>query len=671
MKVCCLVVWVALLATVAGCAKPSASASDHRVLVLGFDGVDPELLDRFMTAGALPNFARLAATSNYRRLGTTIPPQSPVAWSTFITGLDPGGHGIYDFVHRDPAPPGGGAVLPYLSTSQVEEDESRIALGRYALPLRSGKIELLRHGKAFWNLLADHGVPATILKIPANFPPEPSTAHTLSDMGTPDLRGTYGTFSFYSSDPADGGERTVSGGLIHAIQVNQNHAQGTLPGPENPFRSAREYATTPFDVYLDPDSDAGLLEVGGHELLLQSGEWSEWVPVEFVLVPGLASVHGTVRFNMVQVRPYLKLYTSPVNIDPETPALPISTPASYVQDLFDHLGFFYTQGLPENTAALNAAVLDDSAWLAQAGEIYAERLRLFDFELQRFRSGLLFAYFGGVDQVSHMFWREADGDARGNTDHSDAILNAYRQLDAALGHALAAIEPAGRGPHRADTTLIVMSDHGFAPYKRSVHLNSWLRAQGFLALRPGVEVGGELYRDVDWTRTRAYGLGLNGLYLNTEGRERFGLVQPAERESLLAELTKRLLAWRDPQTGEQVVSRVYRREEVYSATYRDIAPDLIVGYHRGYRVSNESALGEVPKALIEDNVKKWSGDHCMAADEVPGVLLSNRPIDAGAVSLQDIAPTVLKEFGVAVPAEMTGRAFFKGGFTTAAKEHGK
>ncbi len=249
-----------------------------------------------------------------------------------------------------------------------------------------------------------------------------------------------------------------------------------------------------------------------------------------------------------------------------------------------------------------------------------------------------------------MFWRTLDTAAA----HADAMLNAYRQLDTALGHALNASAS-------TDTTLLVMSDHGFAPWKRSVELNSWLHSEGLLALNAGAAVGGELFADVDWTRTRAYGLGLNGLYLNLQGRERFGAVLPGERELLRADLSQRLLAWRDPQTGDNVVSRVYRREEVYSPAYRDLAPDLIVGYRRGYRVSNESALGSVPAALIDDNHKKWSGDHCMAAEEVPGVLLSNRPIASRPLGLQDMAPTVLGEFGIPVPKQMVGRSVFDQG----------
>jgi predicted AlkP superfamily phosphohydrolase/phosphomutase len=623
-------------------------------LILGFDGVDPEMLDRFMAAGELPSFAKLAAEGHYQRLATTIPPQSPVAWSTFTTGLDPGGHGIYDFIHRDPAPRGGLAIAPFLSTSRVEEEPWKLRLGRYVLPLRSGKTELLRHGRAFWNILSDHGVPATIVKIPSNFPPEPSHERTISDMGTPDLRGTPRTFFFFTADPKDGSSRNVAGGVIRVVTVAANHIHAVLPGPPNPFLADNAYAERAFDVWLDPGSESAKIEIGGRSVLLRKGEWSGWVSVDFDLVPHVVAVPGIVRFHLSSVAPF-RLYVSPVNIDPERPALPISTPPDYSRDLYEHIGYYYTQGFAEDTNALSAGALDDGEFLEQARDVYVERSKLLALELGRFRSGLLFVYFGGVDQISHMFWRTLDPKPGGapNTEaaQSSAILAAYRELDRALATALAAVAD------DPTITLVVMSDHGFAPFARAAHLNSWLRSEGFLSLRPGVEVGREMFADVDWSRTRAYGFGLNGLYVNLAGRERHGIVPASERDALLAELKQRLLQWKDAATGARVVSRVDRREDVYSARHRDLAPDLVVGYHRGYRVSNESALGQVTASIVEDNKAKWSGDHCIAADEVPGVLLANRPITRADVSLVDIAPSVLAEFGVPIPAEMTGKPF--------------
>ncbi|MEA2624866.1 MAG: hypothetical protein QOD06_911 [Candidatus Binatota bacterium] len=643
---------LALTAT-SGCRGEPHGRSAHRVLVLGFDGVDPILLDRFVAEGALPNFAKLARPGHYRRLATTVPPQSPVAWSTFITGLDPGGHGIYDFIHRDPNPAGGGAIFPYLSTSRVEEDEWRLTFGKYALPsLWGGEAHLLRHGKAFWNVLEEHGVRATVVKIPANFPPEPTDQRTLSDMGTPDLRGTYGTFFLFSSDPENAGTREVPGGIIYGVRARDGHASGEIPGPPNSFRANLENAGRRFDAWIDTDSRAARIEIGGRSIVLQEGEWSEWLPIDFSLVPAVVSVPGIVRLHLKQVRPFFELYVSPVNIDPTRPALPISTPPEYARELYDRVGYFYTQGLPEDSKALSEGALGDGEYLEQATHVFDERMRLLDTELARFREGLLFVYFGGADQVSHTFWRTLD---RPDSGHPNAIRDAYRQLDGALGRAMAAIDPS--------VPLIVLSDHGFAPFRRSAHLNSWLREQGLLALREGADTSGELFQDVDWTRTAAYAFGLNGLYVNLRGRERYGTVAPESRRSVMDDLVRRLLLWRDPENGAAVVARAYRREEVYSERYRDIAPDLIVGYARGYRVSNQSALGQVTEAVLEDNLDAWSGDHCIAAEEVPGVLLSNRAIRDLPVGLADVAPTVLQEFGVPALPEMIGKPFLE----TAAK----
>jgi predicted AlkP superfamily phosphohydrolase/phosphomutase len=641
-----------------GCRAPIPGGGRElpKVVVLGFDGLDPDLLEQFVAAGELPNFARLAqAAGGIHRLATTMPPQSPVAWSTFVTGQDPGGHGIFDFIHRDPSPPEGLALRPYLSTSRVEEDDGwRLPLGPYALPLSSGKAELLRRGRAFWNLLADRGIPATIVKIPANFPPEPSRARTLSDMGTPDLRGTYGTFFLFTSDPEDGDSRNVSGGVIQRVRVEAGRVRASLPGPRNPFLADSPRAERRFDIWVDPDSDAAKIDIGDGVLVLRSGEWSPWTPVSFDLIPGLVRVSGIVRFHLIATKPHFRLYTTPVNIDPSRPALPISTPASYARELFDRIGYYYTQGLPEETAALAAGALDDGSFLAQARDIYEERLGMLEVELERFQRGLLFVYFGGSDLVSHMFWRglEPGHPSGGAPGHEGAIRDVYRQMDAALGRALAAVQ-------RSETPAVViaLSDHGFASFRRAAHLNSWLRDQGYLRLRPGASVGRELFADVDWSRTRAYGLGLNGLYLNLEGREKYGIVRRAERDALAQDIAAKLLQWRDPETGEPVVARVYRAEEIYSEAHRDQAPDLVVGYSRGYRVSDASALGEVPEPTIEDNRKKWSGDHCIAFELVPGVVLSNRPIESAEPALVDVAPTILALFGVPAPPEMKGRPF--------------
>jgi predicted AlkP superfamily phosphohydrolase/phosphomutase len=309
---------------------------------------------------------------------------------------------------------------------------------------------------------------------------------------------------------------------------------------------------------------------------------------------------------------------------------------------------FYTQGIPQDTKALSSAVFDDGEFLQQAQFVLEEEMRMLQYHIGRFQEGLLFLYFGGVDQLSHMFWRTFDSQHPAhdpNTPHAGVIEEAYRKMDDALAKLLEKVD--------AQTTLIVLSDHGFAPFYRAFHLNSWLRAQGYVALLDFSQ--GEMLQNVDWKNTRAYATGFNLLYLNLQGREKEGIVAPGtEQQGLLVELTTRLLALRDPKNGEPVVTRVDPGADVYPGAAAGKVPDLVVGYNRGYRASWETALGKFPREILRDNTEKWSGDHLIAAEWVPGVFLSNRKVVSAKPSLLDIAPTVLAEFGIAKPENMKG-----------------
>ncbi|MBI2956067.1 MAG: alkaline phosphatase family protein [Acidobacteria bacterium] len=628
----------------------ASGGTGKKVIVLGFDGMDPRLLQRFMEEGRLPNFSRLSQPGHYRPLTTSVPPQSPVAWSNFITGMDPGGHGIFDFVHRDPA-----TLLPYLSTSEVTEPKHTLRLGSWVIPLSSGRVTLLRDGKAFWQILSERGVPATVYRIPANFPPVPSKARTFSGMGTPDMLGTYGTFSFYTDQPPENSEN-VSGGKVYPVRVEASKVQAKLVGPPNSLRRGQPRATVDFTVWLDPTEPVAKIEFQEEQILLQQGEWSDWVRVEFELVPYLASVSGICRFYLKQVRPTFQLYVSPVNIDPSEPALPLSTPEDYAPELARRVGFFYTQGIAEDTKALTAGIFDDSEFLRQARLVFEDERKVFDVELARFRDGLFFFYFSSLDQVAHMVWRMMDEkhpgyDPQLAARHATALAELYQEMDRVLGQTLAKVD--------ANTTLIVMSDHGFAPFYRSFNINTWLLENGYLVLLdPQKREGTDLFTNVDWSRSRAYALGLNALYLNLEGRERLGIVSASRKDELLEKISRELLAYRDPANGQPAVTRVYRAEETYHGAHVEQAPDLLIGYNWGYRAGWETSLGGFTRAIVEDNPKEWSGDHCMDHTFVPGVLLSNKEIRLGEPSLVDMAPTILAEFGVEKPSEMQGQSVF-------------
>jgi predicted AlkP superfamily phosphohydrolase/phosphomutase len=609
----------------------------RRVIVLGFDGLDFGLTKDLMARGRLPHFARLAARGSFSALATTIPPQSPVAWSSFITGLDPGGHGIFDFVHRDPK-----TMAPYLSTTRTKPPSHFLSIGRWQFPLAGGRVELLRRGTPFWETLEHEGIETTIVRMPANFPPSASATRELSGMGTPDLLGTYGTFSYYTTDPFVRGG-SIAGGTVYQVELRRGLVRAVLEGPDDPLVKQPQKARLEFEVHVDPTRAFAKLVAGDEERLLKVGEWSDWVPVRLPLAWG--HLAAQCRFYLKQLDPEFILYASPLNIDPLAPALPISTPHSYAADLARATGRFYTQGMPEDTKALKTGLLTPGEFLTQSRLAGDEVIRQYRDVLGRVPDGLLFYYFGNVDQVSHMLWRPMDPghpayDPIKDPPYRSVIEDLYVQMDKVVGETVARLGP--------DDLLVVMSDHGFASWRRAFNLNTWLRDHGYLRLRSGRNPArAASFEDIDWSGTRAYGLGLNGLYLNVRGREASGIVEPADREALAREIADALLREIDPKTGERAITRVFPREQAYHMTDADtIAPDLIVGYAKGTRTSDESAVGGIPPAVITDNRSAWTGDHCMDPDSVPGILLTSRRLQTPAASLRDLAPALLAELGV-------------------------
>jgi predicted AlkP superfamily phosphohydrolase/phosphomutase len=645
-----------LLAGVTAAETPAATAvaADRlaKVLVIGFDGMDPDFLRQFVDEGVMPNFARFMSAGDFKPLGTAIPPQSPVAWANFITGQNAGGHGIFDFIHRKPE-----TLLPYLSTSESQPPSKWWRIGQWKFPRDGGPMELKRHGDAFWEHLAAAGVDVTIFKVPSNFPPVECDARTLSGMGTPDILGTYGIFSYITDHPP--ADTDVSGGRVITVRITDGRFETEIPGPVNSYREGDPESAASVGVTIDPVHPAATFQVGDDRFLLQEGEWSDWITLNYEMIPWLKSVSGICRFYLMEVRPHFRLYVTPVQLDPMAPEMPISTPAEYSRELAGDIGLYYTQGLPDDTKALEEQVFTDADYVSQSTRVLEERLTQFRSELDRFcqlDTGFLFFYFNSPDQTCHMFWRNMDPESPMYADAEglfrDHIRHIYQRVDEALGMAVASCGD--------ETLIIAMSDHGFAPYHRSFHVNSWLLQNGYLHLRPGVRNTDVAFLSgIDWTRTRAYAIGINGLYLNLRGREKRGIVAPgAQREELLQELAIKLEAVVDPQDGQQAIKYAYRADKIYSGPYRDSGPDIIIGYDRGFRGSNESALGEIPDEIFTDNLLKWSGDHCMAADEVPGIIVANRKIRHEGPSLLDMAPTILRLFGLEPTPEMVGGDIF-------------
>lgn len=645
---------------VLGASGCGSRPSPERLLVLGIDGMDPQILTRLMAAERMPHFQALARRGGFAALQTSMPPQSPVAWSSFITGLDPPGHGIFDFVHRDPV-----SLDPFLSTARKNA---------------SGQLELLRRGTPFWEILTAHDIPATIFKVPANFPPstpggnfwsQPFSScacglRAFAGMGTPDILGTYGTFSFYTEGsytvPAyleeggtallAGGELEIPGGRIISAQLIDDQAVLPIYGPLLDGKPA----LTHFDIYLDRAYRSAEITLDAQRLVIQAGEWTPWVTIDFGRKSySLEHLQGIARFYLRAAAPALELYMTPVNIHPGNPAMPISTPATAADELYRAMGPYYTQGMPDDTKALEAGVFDYDEFLRQDALTLEERRRQLRYELGRFEAGMLFFYVHSLDQVSHMLWRASSTRHPGYQEkfapYHNAIEDQYIAMDDLLGEALQALGD--------DADIIVLSDHGFAAYERSFNLNSWLAQEGYLALAPSLTLDEAhiLAPDhVRWRETRAYSLGLNALYLNIRNREQHGVVAPTDREKLLRELQEKLLALRDPVDGRQVIKKVYRTDP--GAT-PGLAPDLLIGYSRGYRAAGAAAIGQLSSTFLQDNLSPWSGDHCMAADEVPGVLLSNKPLRPTPHHLRDIPVSILAYYGLTPPAAMSGHLIWE------------
>jgi len=614
-----------------GCGPAPSKAAGKRMIVLGIDGMDPGFLERHWDA--LPNLRKLSREGEFKRLATTVPPQSPVAWSTFITGMDPGGHGIYDFIHRNPE-----TRMPFSSMAETAASGKTLSIGPYVLPLTQGEVKSFRKGKAFWQVLSERGIPVTILRMPTNFPPVDCEGQSLAGMGTPDMRGTFGTFTFFTNAEKES-TRVVPGGRIVRVDLSNHRAVLKVEGPENSLRKDHARTAVEMTVDVDPREPVARFQAGQTRFILKQGEWSEWIKVEFPLIPMMGAA-GMVRVYAKQLQPGFQVYVSPVNIDPERPELPITDPPGYSAELARATGPFYTQGMAEDTAALRQSVFTREEFLAQSRLVAEEHLKILRHGLKNFRDGLLFFHFFGVDQNSHMLWGR----------HETELLETYKLVDRTLGWVR---ENAG------DAALVVMSDHGFSTFDRSVHLNTWLWKEGFLALDDPANAGNdELFVHVDWSRTQAYSVGLNGLYLNLAGRENDGMVAPVESELVLKKIVDRLKGFRDPKTGSPVVTTVYAARQTYSQATVETAPDLLVGYSPGYRSSWQTALGAVPKESIEDNNEAWIGDHCIAAQHVPGVLLSNRASRVADPRLEDLTVSVLAYFGVGKTAGMVGRNIY-------------
>ena len=621
--------------------KEGSHTHEPRVIVLGMDGLDPGLLAEMMDAGQLSNFARLRHTGSFAALHTTVPPESPVAWSAIGTGCNPGKFGIYDFLHRDPETYG-----PLLAIYKVNTGNLLDAREKRYLPVRNAP--------GFWSIASQAGVPVSVFRWPVAFPPEPVSGHFVCGLGVPDLNGRLGRYSLFTTKPEPEGKAFKGRWCAGSWQGDVFSSK--LIGPVVAGLSGRKEAT--LDVVVRRrDQQSVSLQIGTvSAVTLGTGQWSDYLPVRFS--PGWGkSLPGMVRAYLVAVEPHLKLYVSTVETDPLEPYSPFTYPDAYSRELAQAVGRYTTLGMPEDVNAVKDGTISPAAFEQAMHSLFAERKKQFDYELQHFDKGLLVFVFDHTDRIQHMFWRTRDK-THPNYDEAFAkefghvIPDMYRQMDDILGEAL--------GQTDANTTLIVVSDHGFNSFRRSVGLNSWLVENGYMTLTTDTgRDGQEMFADVDWTKTKAYSLGFCSVYLNLRGREKQGIVAPgADCQKLCDELAAKLRLLKDPRSGTNAILNVYLASNEYHGGYRACAPDLVVGFNAGYRAEEKNVLGASPAAIFADNTSEWSGDHLMDAHIVPGIFLSNRTLRRNQPRVIDVAPTILQCLGVERPKTMDGEPLF-------------
>jgi predicted AlkP superfamily phosphohydrolase/phosphomutase len=569
-----------------------------------------------------------------------MPALSPVAWSTFATGVDPSRHGIFDFIARDPR-----NYAPLLSSSEVYGRTRMVGWGPFRIPVSRGGVRGLRKSRTFWSILSTHGVRSSVLRVPITFPVEKIDGVMIAGMCVPDLRGTQGSFTFITSNRAE----APDGGVV--VEVGPRGGDVEIPGPPSPLDGKTVTARVRIELRAERrGQSAGYeLRVNGTSYDLKEREYTPWIKLAFPAARGV-TLRGIARFYPVRLSDGVAVYVTPIHIDPESPAIPVSHPSVFSIYLAKLLGPFGTLGLAEDTTALNDGAIDEQGFLDQAYGLHEERRRMWHHTLERLRGGLAVCVFDISDRLQHMFYRYLDAThpanaGRDTEQHSGAVDEMYRRMDALVGETVAHVD--------AHTALFVLSDHGFKNFRRGVNLNGWLLREGLLSLRENAGPG-EYLSAIDWEHTRAYALGLSGIYINLAGRERHGIVPPAEASALKRRIIDGLCALRDGDT--QPVRRVVDVAADWSGPYREGGPDLLPGYENGYRVSWDCAKGSVRTELFEDNHKCWSGDHCVDSEIVPGVLFTNVPLDGRDAGLIDMGPTVLDLFGVDVPAYMTGKS---------------
>jgi predicted AlkP superfamily phosphohydrolase/phosphomutase len=657
----------------------------QKLVILGFDGMDPRLVQKWMDEGRLPNMKKLAARgSGVRPLGTTHSPESPTAWASFATGVNAGKHNIYDFLIRDT-----NSYLPDLGMVHFEPPKFILNY----IPISKPVVESIRGGTSFWVTAGRAGVRSSMLTVPVTFPPEEvPNGEMLSGLPLPDIRRTMGTFYYFGTDLSRYEEgNTEFGGILNRLVFDGDVAQTELVGPPNPIvkqqlrelrakvpnaplsdtdkmkiaeLDARQDIRLPVTIHWNKAARSATVDVGDNSIHLAEHEWSKWINLDFT-INMLVRVHGMAQLYLIGAGPELQLYISPVNWKPDNPPAPMSSPARLSADLYERLGPYRTLGWAEATWPLNEDRIDEKTFMDDLFRAFDDRAQVILQRIDARQWDLVVGVIESTDRVQHMMWRLIDPthpmyDKALAAKFGDAIERVYRKSDEFVGEVMSRVDPS--------TPILIVSDHGFHSFRQSVNLNTWLVQEGFMALQgqqpdekklQDLFGGGTFWENVDWSRTQAYAMGLGQVYVNLKGREGRGIVSPEDSKHVQEKLAARLLTMTDPKTGARMVDAVYQRDDVYTGPYLKNAAEIQVGLADGYRVSWQSTLGGSPAGLVYPNMKKWSGDHgSYDYKQTAGTLISSRAVEAQSIDIMDIAPTVLKYFGVPIPPDIDGKPIF-------------
>ncbi len=629
-----LVIIITIIYFVTNIKMPNES-KHKKVLLIGIDGMDPKIAKGLMEKDKLPNFKKLAETGSFMNLNAVYPPNSPVAWTSIATGMNPGKHNIFDFIRRDPK-----NYVPELSLSKtIDNGDFRTDYESYV------------KADPFWRITTKAEIPTTVIRWPITFPPERIQGNMLSGLGVPDIKGFLSGYTYYTSKKTDKSDKDSN--KIVEVKENNGLIETEIFGPRTKKSGDIINIKTPMKIKISEDRKSVDIIVNDETYLVEINDWSDWIRAKFD-IGMFKNVYGIFKAYLVSIEPF-QMYITAIQIDPKNPVVGISYPEKYSADLVDDIGLYYTLGIPEETEGYIDGRISKQAFLKHIEQIEEDRSKMFWKEFNNFKNtknGVFGFVFDTSDRIQHVFWEEKVlGENDGKLSLNKAVLDYYVKKDIFIGEVLKQLDD--------KTLLIIVSDHGFTSFERAVSINTWLYKNGYISLKKEIteKDDGALFRYVDWSKTKAYSLGFNSIYINLKGREKEGIIE--NKEEIVNEIIEKLESFVDEKTGKNVVHKAYKSEDIYSGNYVKNSPDIIIGFNPGYRMDWKTAIGGFDTEIVSDNLKKWDGDHLVDPVFVPGVLFSNIKIDRDSAHQVDIVPTVLDSLGLDVPSEIDGESLLK------------